>query len=465
MRIREMADLAQNYADAKQNKSLADALAIELPQGKFTAKRAQGTKPIPHIRVQKLSLDELKEALVKFGAGFGSPDLTQSRMSGKYPVHSIDIDGIKYSFVIASVGKNKDSSAVGINRKELAPTGLGLDGAIYTRKELITSTKEAIDNIIRDPKLKDCLMALVDIAANRGSGKLAPEQEQRLEPILGTVSQDFGEILAPIIIMDDNDTAELPAGNNPIIDVKLKSMNLSVKALTGSGTSFRTIKDLMDKYENSIINDPKKLSKYAVLKQFHPNAGGSNKDKIIAASMTAAIPEYKKLCGIFKVKNIPNFETMLSLTKKITMNADYGTFLKTVYPAMTAGNWGVPTGLPADGAYYLGQKDVAPKRTYTAGKASFDASPALAAADILTYVVGVGLLNSIRKGKDSKDYSEMMTSIVKQANAVLGHITINPNGSMKVITRPFSDMKFEFQYHAPSHLPGNNLPGFIGILD
>jgi hypothetical protein len=59
----------------------------------------------------------------------------------------------------------------------------------------------------------------------------------------------------------------------------------------------------------------------------------------------------------------------------------------------------------------------------------------------------------------------MMTSIVSQADAVIGHIDMNPDGTLKLITRPFSDLKFEFQYHAPSHIPGNNLPGFIAVLD
>lgn len=460
-----MAKSVQKYADLKQTKKLANDLLAQITQGKFTPHNAKGVKLVPHIRAQKISLDELKTAITNLGGTFSGPDSNQVKLSGKYPVHSVDIDGTKYSIVIGSVGKGKDSGAIGINRKELAPTGLGLGGNLYTRDELIEATRSALEVRIRDSLLRDSLLELLEIAANRGKGTLSSEHQDRLDSILGTVSQDFGEILTPIIIMDDDDTAELPAGNNPIVDVKLKNMNLSVKALTGSGTSFRTVKDLMDKYEASIINDKTKMGKYAVLKQFHPSSKGSNKDKIIAASMTAGIPEYKMLCSIFKTQNIPNFDSMVGLTTKLTKKADYANFLKTVYPAMTAGNWGIPVGLPADGNYHMGLKADAPKRAYTAGKASYDANPSLAAADILTYVLGVGLLNRIRRGKDSADYSKMMTDIVSKANAVLGHITINRDGSMKVLTKPFSDIKFEFQYHAPSHMPGNNLPGFIGILD
>ena len=56
-------------------------------------------------------------------------------------------------------------------------------------------------------------------------------------------------------------------------------------------------------------------------------------------------------------------------------------------------------------------------------------------------------------------------NIVNKADAVLGKIDITLQGGLKISTRPFTDLKFNFQYHAPSHIPGNNLPGFIAILD
>jgi hypothetical protein len=123
--------------------------------------------------------------------------------------------------------------------------------------------------------------------------------------------------------------------------------------------------------------------------------------------------------------------------------------------------------MPADGKFYLGS-DGATKpatREKAAGYASFRATPHKAAADIITYSLGVGLLNYIKGGKYSSQYSKMMTDIVKEADAVIGHITVNPDGTMSLKTKPFSTLKFQFQYHAPSHIPGNNLPGFIALLD
>ena len=58
----------------------------------------------------------------------------------------------------------------------------------------------------------------------------------------------------------------------------------------------------------------------------------------------------------------------------------------------------------------------------------------------------------------------MMTDIVNKADAVIGHITINTDGTQSLRTEPFSNLEFNFHYRAPSHIPGNNLPGFMAIL-
>lgn len=454
------------YANNSQINNIIKQLTEIIPNGSFTLNGAGGIKSIPHIRIQKISVTELKNAITLLGGTLGGPDLIQSRMSGKFPVYAFNIDGIDYTAVIGSVKGHENNDIIGIGRKELSPTALGLAGKSYNKADLIKHTKAAVIKHIRDPKLQEALITLVDIASTGGVAHLPTELAQYIAPNIGTISQDFGEILAPILIMDADDQAELPAGNNPIVDVKLKNMNLSVKALTGSGTSFRTISDLMDKYENSITDDARK-EKFEVLKSFHPGQGGKNVDKIVRAAATAKTKEYLKLADILKEQFTNYSELTRAVTNKIMSTAstlDYQEFLTLVYPAMIAGDWGVPTGLPADGKYYLKHTTLATKEK-SAGKPSYDANPRKGATDILTYMLGVGLLNLVRRGGDREVYSSMMTDICKQADAVLGHITINPNGSIQLITRPFGELKFEFQYHAPSHIPGNNLPGFIAILD
>ena len=44
-------------------------------------------------------------------------------------------------------------------------------------------------------------------------------------------------------------------------------------------------------------------------------------------------------------------------------------------------------------------------------------------------------------------------------------IDITQDGQIKIKQTPFSDLNYQFQYHAPSHMPGNNLPGFSLVLD
>jgi hypothetical protein len=254
------------------------------------------------------------------------------------------------------------------------------------------------------------------------------------------------------------------------VDVKIPGMNLSVKALTGSGTSFRSISDLMDKYEATIASDKESNEQYEVLKAFHPSAGGKNVDKIIKAAAKANIKEYKE--AVRKFGSFDNFAGLVGRASTFNWRdgsvESYRDFLNLSLDVFTASDSGGTkfVGMPADGKYYLGSDGAKkPPKQKAAGYASFRANPAKAAADIITYSLGVGLLNYIKGGKNAEKYKKMMTDIVNKADAVIGHITVNRDGTMKLVTKPFSTLQFQFQYHAPSHIPGNNLPGFIALLD
>ena len=451
------------YAPKANLTKLSLELKAAMPAGRFEATGKQKGKPVEHIRVFGVSRGDLINSLTTMG--FTQEDLRpeQGYLSTKYAsnIFSFSKNNEIYSFVISSKGTEETSVGVGI--KEYSPTNLGLAGKVLGRKELIDAAKNAVTSKAKDENLKNALLGLIDIAANRGQGQLSPELNQVIQQDRNQLSVDFGEVLAPIAIMDDKDNAEFPVGNSPLIDVKVGSQNISVKSLSGSGTSFRSIADLMDKYEQVMTADSPDKSKFDILKKFHPSAGGNNKDKIISASSQAATAEHTKMSEILGGE-ITSFSQLSAALKNLNLT-EYAEFLKTFYPAMTAGGWGKPVGLPADGAYYMGTKKNAPKKEKAAGKRSFDRDPVDAGADILTYVLGVGLLNNVTKGGDSKGYSKVMTDIVNKADAVLGKIDITLNGGIKVTTKPFNALKFAFQYHAPSHIPGNNLPGFIALLD
>lgn len=444
--------------------NLSKELAQASPDGRFVPTGKTKLKPVEHIRVFGISRASLLNLLQSLGFKQDNLRPEQTRLSTKYAgnIFSFSKNNEIYSFVLSS--KGLDDNAVGVGIKEYSPTNLGLAGKIFSRNELISATKQAVENKTKDNILKTALLQLVDIAVARGHGQLTPELNDAIASSRNQLSVDFGEVLAPIAIMDDNDKAEFPVGNEPLIDVRVGKQNISVKSLSGSGTSFRSIANLMDKYEASMDKNNPDAEKYNILKSFHPSAGGNNKDKIISASFVASTAENLTLMGLLNISELKNFQQLTSALAKLNID-DYGTFLKTFYPAMIAGDWGKPVGLPADGAYYMGTKKEAPKKVKVAGKVSFDNNPIDGGADILTYVLGVGLLNFVTKGSESEQYSKLMTDIVNKADAVIGKIDITVNGGISVTTRSFNNLKFQFQYHAPSHIPGNNLPGFIAILD
>lgn len=471
----------KKYATVAELNDVRDYLQMHFPDGKFTVQKAAATKQVPSIRARGISLAMLKSAMQGDAFANINPDNKQSSASSSFPAYSFEKEGTLFTVVIGMKGvKDGDEDSIGISRKELTPVGLGIDGGFYDKNQLIAATKKAVESKFRsrDSVLADALTALVDNAAAGGTKPIDQNLMDHIAPYLGTLSQDFGEILAPILILKAGQQAELPKGNEPLVDVKIPGMNLSVKALTGSGTSFRSISNLMDKYEASIADDDDDThKKFSVLKQFHPGSGGNNKDKVIKAAAKANIPEYKEA-----VRKFGDFNDWARLNSHMTAwpwkegtKAQYKNFLEQALDVFTAtsSKTSRPTkggmkfvGMPADGKFYLGSDGAKkPAKEKAAGYPSFRANPSAAAADIITYSLGVGLLNYIKGGKDSAQYSKMMTDIVNKADAVIGHITVNQDGSMSLKTKPFSTLQFQFQYHAPSHIPGNNLPGFIALLD
>lgn len=458
------------YAEIKDNKAMAAELKSADPDGRYDdqAINLAQNKPVRHIRAFRVSVNDVKNAIKSVGGVEKAPDSKQATLSGQYPVIAFEKDKVKYAVVVSSKGLDADNpDSFGLARKETAPSGLGIPSGMYKRQELIDITRERVEKRYRNknPQLADTLLALLDNADGGGKGSLPSEQMQYISSYLGTLSQDYGEILAPLLMTDGNDEIEIPSGNEALVDVKIPGKgNISVKALSGSGTSFKAIAKYMDEYEKAIEQEPdeEKKERFNILKQFHPKSGGKNVDKIIKAVKTANTQEYQELEKILGTSP-DDYKSLVNAVQNKTGDSDYTTFLKTFYPMMVAGPWGKPVGLPADGKYYMDPKGDAPKAKQ-AGKPNYDVDPAKGGANIITYALSVGLLNYIRKGDDAEKYKDMMTNIVQKADAVLGHITIKSNGQLELTTTPFSDLEFNFQYHAPSHLPGNNLPGFMAIL-
>jgi len=446
-----------NYANGRQLKGLLNDLQTVIPGSVFKAKGAGGGKPIPSLRAWEITSQELDQAAKQLGLKKVKPTETQLLLSSqfKHNIHSYQAkDKTIYSVVISTKGQG-----TGIGKKQLTPTTLGLTGQKFDRKSLIKSAKESL-SIVRDKQLQVILSKLIDCAATRGKTKLSSKDLEYLGDSLPVISQDFGEVLAPIYVMSDKDIAEFPSGNNPIVDVQIGNKALAVKALTGSGNSFATVSDLLDKYETSLKKNDKNRAKFEIIKIFHKGTPGSVKDKIVRAAMQANTAEANAVRQIFG--DVGSYADLVkSLTNIITRKKlNYANFLKLVQPISLAGNWGKAIGMPQDANFYLTGQGNPPRQTQ-AGAASYNAHPDFGGADIITYMLGVGLLNKATQGDEAASYNKIVTDIMRKSNATLGRLQIGPDGGLHVAEVPFSKLNFKFQYHAPSHKPGNNAPGFI----
>lgn len=491
--LNEALAIDARYATKAEVTLLAANLSAQMPDYRFEVEK-KAVSPVVYIRIKGAE----KQAIVSYFKSIGldplPPEPEQLPISGQYRAnilsfatagkalvdikpdkkHDIPQDKqqaqeVIYTLVVAGTGGAEGS--ISVSKKELTPVELGLAVTTYNKASLITAAKAAVAEKTKTrPDLTAILNELVDIAAAGGQGQLTPELNNKLgDQARNQISVDFGEILAPLMFAKGGEQIEFPAaGNYPLIDVIVGQNRYSVKSLTGSGTSFASISDLMDSYEDKLSKTKDKSSEkvkalFQLFKGYHPGAGGKNVDKIIRGASFVKVPEYvtltKILGGEFATWN------ELSVLVENTFGADnskeaYGNFLKKVYPAMVAGNWGKPTGLPADGNFYMGNaKEL--KAEKEAGYPSFKAQPVKGMTDILTYVVGVGTLNLVTKGSDAGQYAEMMTNIVNQSPAYLGRLDITSQGGVVASSKPFTDLAFKFQYHAPSHMPGNNLPGFM----
>lgn len=376
----------------------------------------------------------------------------------------------------ATVQKIKSSggavqASYSVSKKEFSPTVLGLAGKVYNKDALATAAQSAVITKTKSrPALQAILLELIEIAQGSKTN-LSPDNLANFSTdAKNKISQDFGEVLAPIMLAKGKEMIEFPAaGNFPLVDVVVGANKYSVKSLTGSGTSFSSIVELLDKFETTIASDKDQQTLYELIKHYKPGKDtGKNVDKIIRAAAHVKIPEYVTAVQVFG-QEFNDYTTLTNLVSGVTDNStkNYAKMLRAVYPISVSGDWGNPVGLPADANKYAPEIQIPTRKgeAKQAGYPAFKNNPVKATADILTYIVGTGTLNYVIRGEKSKEYQAMMTKIVSQSPAWLGKIDITKDGGLAIVAKPFSELNFSFQYHAPSHKPGNNLPGFMVVMD
>ena len=83
----------------------------------------------------------------------------------------------------------------------------------------------------------------------------------------------------------------------------------------------------------------------------------------------------------------------------------------------------------------------------------------------MVYILGTSFLKDAKQDSRRDQYNNLIKRMMNQVDAQLAHITVTPQGTLELKQKSFSDMNYKFQYHAPSHIPGNNLPGFTLVVD
>jgi len=424
------------------------------------SKRARVSKEL-HLRIQKPA-EELERFFDKARIGYSTDNVPT--LSGKFTSYRNDfpedfeVEELRshHVFVLSNFAKKSR-----ISQKQLIPQTFGIVGQPWNRDDLVRHLKETIPDTFDDVLLTSFLVELVDVAAGV-KDQVDPDIMEEIDADTRRIAGiDFGEVLTPIVLADDNDVIEFPVGNEMLSDVQINGKNFSVKSATGSGTSFRAIQGMMDDMQDiaSEVFDPEELSIYEFYRKFI-DTKGKNVDKIIAASAHIATPEHEMIAQLIGKEDF-GYDDLVEYVQKFD---EYADFLEAVEPISKAGNRARPVGLPQDAMFYLGRTDKEPKKRQ-AGKPSWDADSGRAGANIMVYIMGTAFLAHSKQEIHAAKFSEVIKKIMNEADAYLAKIDITPAGEIKLSHKKFSDIEFDFQYHAPSHIPGNNLPGFYIVLD
>jgi hypothetical protein len=217
------------------------------------------------------------------------------------------------------------------------------------------------------------LLQLVDVATGNRQ-QVDPEVNNEIDAdTRRIVGIDFGEILTPIVMTSGSEEIVFPTGNAMLADVEINGRPISVKSGSGSGTSFRAISDVMNKFRDEAEKGNVDLSDqeqeaHRFFRAF-VDTQGNNKDKIIAGSHAANTDENQAMVKLVGSKDF----TFRDLEQFAGQFEEYGDFLKAVYPVSIASNRKRPSGMPADYKYYMKLADAPPNKKKQAGKASWDA--------------------------------------------------------------------------------------------
>ena len=458
MRFNEVTHIGQNYPIRSAWLKLIGELRKK-GLSVSDVKRSRLGK-VPHLRIQN-TRQQIDTAVRSLGGNIGTTD---ANLSGKFSAFKIvfpeniqdkDLAGMSFDALI-----NLKQGAV-VSQKMLTPANLGLSGKTMEPSQLVNHLKKVIPQKISNQLLSSFLIELVDVAVGKKQAVDSAIMGQISPDDIRQTGIDFGEILTPLVINKGN--ISFPGGSNMLADVEIGGQPYSVKSATGSGTSFKAIKQYMDSFSAGVKDGSISLTdEETELYNFHRtfiDTPGDNLDKIIAASHVVNTEEHNAMAKILRKQKF-NKQDLIDFSNKFK---SYKSFLNTIYPASIAGGYSKPTGLPADAMYYLGKSSKQPK-VKTAGKPSWDNDQGKAGMNIITYILGTSFLADAKKVEKAAKHSSLIKRVLGNVNASLAKVDITSQGTIKLIQKPFSQLDYKFQYHAPSHIAGNNLPGFSLVV-
>ena len=408
--------------------------------------------------------EQIVAALQKLGAKTAIKKIPN--VSGKLPVVVAQFPTkIEKEFPILAgkqfniVSGMKKGSKVAV--KGFTPSQLGLAGKEMSRSELYQSLQKIIPAKLGDDPLSQLLVQLAQVAVKKRSAVDPEVLEEFNADDLRQLGIDYGEILAPL--MGGEDKITFPSGNAPLADVEINGKLISVKSAGGSGTSMASILPYLNKLKsNKAIKLNKEELQVEKFFRAFTDTKGKNRDKIIAGSQVANTKEHQALEKLIGVKNF-TYQDLLSYAGKFKKN-EYGKFLKAVYPVSIAGGYRIkdqdrPNGLPRDAAYYMKLTDKKPPEKQAGRPFWLGAGPSVAGANIILYILATSFLKDAKQANKKEKYSNFLSKALQGANAELNWVNVNPDGTLTLNRKAFKDVKVDFQYHAPSHIPANNLPG------
>lgn len=477
--------LPEPYADIEQTKSMAVRINNILKKNSLTGTAEGGWSRLnqPHIRIKNAIpvADHVKAVQQDPAITLRKADKLTSTVSGQYAhnTYNFDVDDVTYTIVFAARGAQEGSTGAQISKQQLRPNKLGLtgEGKQYTRKTLAQAARTALPGVVKDPQTLDALNQLIDVALKKRK-TIDPELNQHISAIAGDISQDFGEVLAPIIMADnDNFIITFPsASNEMLIDAEVNGQPVAVKSLGGSGNSFAAIRDLITQYSQAKeqAGNLEYDEMLDLIREFVSDKGSTN-DNVIRVAQKANLPEAEAMNKLLGARP-QSFAEMLKATEALYANLvdrvgkddAYSEYIKLVLPVARAGGWGDKNpkalGMPSDWRKYSGEHqpkaDEAEKPAKRTGKTSFDKNFPVYAARQLTYLLGVAFDKEMNAGARAAKMAKTINNIMSNKKAVAVKIDITSDGGLEVIQTPFDSLNWRFQYHAATDAPDRNAPGF-----